>query len=447
VSASTIETAASSSTGPLGTFGSLPLFPSLALALVFLAAAINPLDLSDNAALGEERVGGLETQVLAKLGVAALVGIAGAIGVLLSPAVQVVLFRRNIGLILLALTAWFMVAAVTSISIRISLPAAVVQCCYVLYVPLLLTLVPRSQWMGGLLAAMVLVMLGSWFLFLFVPEKGVFVEDLGGGVKIERMGGLSHPNGIGRFAMLAIIVAGAIVRANTKRWWLLAIILPLALATLYEAKSRTSVIAGAAAMLAVTGSVLFSRQAIVIGLAGGAAGLGLVLLFSLRDGEDVAGRAVVAATTKTGSTEELTSGTGRTEIWSYVLSDLVPKRPWTGYGSGTSPLLLEEFSSHTHNILLHPLLDAGVPAMLLVFMLLVIGAIRDLPSRDPLARGVMAFTLVSGFFEDTILSTFPDPATLLWLIVLLGPECAAAVKQIRDRGVQHAALDGNIAGD
>ncbi|MEM9589476.1 MAG: O-antigen ligase family protein [Planctomycetota bacterium] len=129
--------------------------------------------------------------------------------------------------------------------------------------------------------------------------------------------------------------------------------------------------------------------------------------------------------TKTGDISELTSATGRTEIWAEAIR-LIGERPWTGYGLNSAPLFMADYSAHTHNLLLHVTFSAGVFAGMIAIVLLLWNLFRGLRSNEPLIRVVSVFVLISGVFEDTVLETFPISSTILWLVVLMTPSLSAA---------------------
>jgi O-antigen ligase len=68
---------------------------------------------------------------------------------------------------------------------------------------------------------------------------------------------------------------------------------------------------------------------------------------------------------KSGTTEELTSGTGRSEIWGASVR-LIARRPLTGYGAATSKDLLADYTRYTHNMLLNVGLSGGIVPMALL---------------------------------------------------------------------------------
>ncbi len=51
-----------------------------------------------------------------------------------------------------------------------------------------------------------------------------------------------------------------------------------------------------------------------------------------------------------------------------------------------------------------------------------------LTSPNLFIRALCMFLLISGIFEDTILDTFPAPATLLWLVTLFWPAMDAMTR-------------------
>ena len=97
-------------------------------------------------------------------------------------------------------------------------------------------------------------------------------------------------------------------------------------------------------------------------------------------GNDISG-GVLSVVTKTGDVTELTSATGRTEIWAEAIR-LIGERPLTGYGLNSSPALMEDFSYHTHNLVLHATFSGGVVAGLLVMAALFGMRLRGFPVRS-----------------------------------------------------------------
>jgi len=269
-------------------------------------------------------------------------------------------------------------------------------------------------------------MVVSWILYLGVPSIGVYEEELAGSTFVPRMAGTAHPNSVGRVGVLTIVIAIALLRgkkfapATGRARWVLRFLILLGVVTAIQTKSRTAMAAGLAAAVMMQLDRLFTWRGIKIALAGSVLVVGALLFFGLGPYADQLGQLVVSVGTKTGDADELTSATGRTRIWAEAIA-LIGERPWTGWGLNSAPVLLEEFSQHTHNLLLHTVFSGGILAGLFATMLVLWTMFVGLTSSEPLLRGVAAYVLVSGCFEDTVLETFPFSSTLLWFIMLLAP--------------------------
>jgi O-antigen ligase len=243
------------------------------------------------------------------------------------------------------------------------------------------------------------------------------------------MGGLGHPNAIGRTGALAGLLCLALLRGRTLQSYrhvstlmLLGIML-LSIATCFATFSRTALVSGLAGATFLLLDRLASRSGMAAFLTGalviafGFFAVGLVM------GGQLMGEFALSVGTKTGTIEELTSATGRTEIWVEAVRR-VQERPLTGWGLNSSTIVLEEFSLHTHNLLLHAALSGGLLAGFLVAALLLWSLVFGLISSEPLIRAVSIYVLISGLFEDTCLDTFASASTQLWLVVLLYPALA-----------------------
>ncbi len=139
---------------------------------------------------------------------------------------------------------------------------------------------------------------------------------------------------------------------------------------------------------------------------------------------------ILVGTSKTGDAEEITSATGRTAIWAESWR-LIKEKPILGYGSGTSPLLLEKFSHQTHNIILNPMLSMGLGAGVVVGLWLLINLSWAFTTKVHLISAVCVFTMISGLTENTILPTYPETCTLSWLLVSFWPYLEFATAKAR----------------
>jgi O-antigen ligase len=130
-----------------------------------------------------------------------------------------------------------------------------------------------------------------------------------------------------------------------------------------------------------------------------------------------------------------TSFTGRTDIWTFAFQAL-QQRLSIGYGfaafwgSRSIRDLPEgkewaEFASHSHNGYLDTALAMGLPGLLLLVMVLVIGPLKNFHAADrggnsgPLATMLLQIWLF-GLYLSSMESFFLDRADPLWFTFLLG---------------------------
>ncbi|WP_430453012.1 O-antigen ligase family protein [Rhodopirellula europaea] len=399
--------------------------------LLTLAVALNPLDQSDSTPAGSAGAG-LTMEVALKLLLSAAVGSVALLGWILCPAVRQRLMKFP-GWILVGLGGVFVVTSAVAFgpAATVSRAAAMISCVYIVFIAVTLQFLTLRQTLQCVLLGLVLHLIAAWCLYLGGGETAVYQEELGQSLIIERMGSTAHPNSLGRIGALAILVCLGLWRTRNRPLTpsmiaMMGFVFLISVATMFESMSRTAVVSCAASVLAVMIDRLANRRGVAIGLC---VVMGICLLMLtvglLSEGSDVGSRAV-AVGTKTGDVEELTSATGRTEIWAEAIR-YIAQRPLTGWGLNSAPLLLEDFSHHTHNLLLHAMFSAGILAGICVAALIAWTVYHAVTVADPLFRGIAAYICVSGLFEDTAFETFPFASTLLWLLVLL----AASVEMPR----------------
>ncbi len=405
----------------------------IACSVVACAAGFgNMVDINFVDNLGD-RVG-LDWQVAIKLGIAACAAMIGVWGWINS-----LIVRRSLvgvpGIVTTALAGVFLLTSVFAIDqvANVSRAASLIYLAYLLFVPTALLVIGLRGLVTALLIGMTVNMVVNWGLYWIVPSIGIFQEELTETVQVGRMGGLGHPNAVGRIAALAGLLGLSMLRSRELaptlpfRRTMLMLVIVLSAVTVVAAFSRTALLAGAVAALFLVADRLSSRGGLAIALSMMlVVGFGLFAV-ELVTGGQVIGKFLLSAGTKTGQVEELTSATGRTEIWAETVR-LISERPVTGYGLNSAPYLLAQHSHHPHNLMLHVLLSGGILAGILVAALLLWSLAYGLTSSEPLIRGVSMYVLVSGVFEDTCLDTFATPATLLWLVVLLYPAIVVGLK-------------------
>ena len=369
--------------------------------------------------LVEKDTVGLDPQVLAKLGLIGMGGLYGLYGVFSRPRVRQLLTSFPVAWVLL-LAMFYFIAIPFSASAQNSL----VSSCSIIAV--LLMMVTALDHLGvmkvveAMFGGMALFVFGSWFTYLFFPSIGVLVEPVGNGEFAYRMSGLAHANTLGQYSGLTFVLAVILFFSYQKRNVFIAIIGILALAALINSFSRTSLMACALALFAayrhtylrkefLAGFILLS----IVGL------LSLLILSTQVDlGDKIVSKLELLS--KSEGTEELTTATGRSEIWAFAIT-LIQERPVTGYGAATQKLYFEEFSYYTHNMLLNIAFSAGIFAGIAA-ILMILGRLRALMvDRHPLSDAIVVFILVNGLFENVIFSILAGLPTMLWILALAWP--------------------------
>jgi O-antigen ligase len=141
---------------------------------------------------------------------------------------------------------------------------------------------------------------------------------------------------------------------------------------------------------------------------------------------------LLKAVSRSGSVGEITSLTGRTEIW-YTVMKLSELAPWMGYGYGSSVFVLPAHmsdigfaTSHAHNLILQLLLTTGGIGVLL-FVLTVLGTgLRAIAYRDRMTFGMLAFVILNGITESSGFTTLANICTLAFAVAVTFPSARRA---------------------
>tara|TARA_R110002049_G_scaffold72490_2_gene187064 strand:+ start:56608 stop:57954 length:1347 start_codon:yes stop_codon:yes gene_type:complete len=424
------------------------LWPACLLVAAALSAFFGPLQVSRG---GEPMTVGLSWSVMIKLAVSVGVAAISLIGLCcIRSTVRDLLSIPGCligGILLLG-----MPAAISSTS-PAALPALLINLAYLVFVAICLRRLPLRQFLMAMLIGMAAALGVAWALFLFLPEYGVYPEMLDDGLIVSRLGGIAHPNSVARSAALALLIVCYLLGINSqtsastrslrrqevvtssqpraglthvrhKRSRRLTIsvvmVATLAVVSILAAKSRTVILGGFIATVVM----LIDRVKLRAGLAIASACLLIALVgllgLAMFGQEDQIVDKLIRSVSKSGSAEELTTGTGRVEIWTFAIG-LIAERPLTGHGFGAAAERMVNHSQSAHNAVLHASMISGVGGGIL--MLLVAGWMLAVFVRTENAfiRAAIAFLFISGLMEDTVLETFPGPATMTWIACCLYP--------------------------
>jgi O-antigen ligase len=435
-----------------------PLLPWIIGFVLVGAAFVNPIDFMTGAEY-ERATSSTGPHTFVKLGLAAVAGGFGVLGVLLSPSTRQLL-NSVPGAGLLALGALFSTTSFFAIeSVRtISIASGIIYFAYLFFICTALTMLGAKRVVACLVAGAALYLMLTWGLFILFPEQGKFIEYTSATESVTRMGGTGHPNIIAKVAVatglmgLALLTGKGNFSATREReramtddrlirslaigvrgpWWRLMLwgVIFLATATTLATISRTAILAGIAAAGMMLINRLYGRGGVAIAVTTVAAIALLLLGVSLMSREGPFSESAVGVVTKSGDVEELTSLTGRTAIWDEAIG-LIAQRPLTGWGLDSAATVMSKRATGTHNLVLHVSFSAGVLAACVMIGLLAWSLLFGATSPHEWIRGAVVLVLVSGLVEDTILESFPSMLTLLWIVALVAPNLVGQAPAVR----------------
>lgn len=366
----------------------------------------------------EKEQSGLDGSVIIKLAVVAASGTIGVAGLLTIARVRQLVFSFP-GLWLFGCVAVFLLTSISSIQPAMSVASAGAIGLTLLFATTALVVAGARQVIVACWFGIALFLAVSFAVWLFYPPLGVFTEPMADGESLSRMAGISHPNTVGQFSGLFIGLTLLLWHEGIFRSKRVFLLVPFATATMLLALSRTSILA-----LVLSLGIVYRREIlnflgwIRLALAGLAGSLLLFFAFLISGEEMDSIAGLVTAFTKSGETEELTSMTGRTEIWDFTLRK-ISERPWTGYGPATSRELLKDHLGFAHNLWLHVAVSSGLGALVLMIGL-ALGRIADVfirPNRIP--DFIILYIFVNGLTENVVFAFVSGANDVLLLIAIL----------------------------
>ena len=287
-----------------------------------------------------------------RLGFTGLAGLLGAYGFLFVPKIRYAFYSFP-GVWVLGIAVFYVIGTALSPMRGYAFPHLVTFGAVLLFSPMALHTLGAKRFVQVILASMLISLLASWFLYLAMPAYGVAIEitNEAGTESVERMGGTSHPNTLAGTSVLMIVFL-AYLYLEKKISWLLALpLLLLCLATLVATGTRVAIVAAAFSIAFVYRDIWWKREIIPISV------ILLMLIplggiYILSDDSRTFAGSIAQATTRSGDMEEISTVTGRAEIWAFVI-DKISERPLQGFGPGTAKYYLdaEGLLLHCHNAL------------------------------------------------------------------------------------------------
>ncbi len=273
----------------------------------------------------------------------------------------------------------------------------------------------RQQILYSLLVGMSIMLVIS--LAMFAMGLGMTALETGPAIRLAGIAG--SPNGLGRTASLAILVVGVLVVAHRLPIYSWRCVIPtgLAVSCLVLSDSRTSTLA----LIAAFGFYLLRRRPVSAFIVAVAAGFTSLVLLNM----DVPWQELMRYVTRTGRISEMTTLTGRTDIW-YATWNAFLERPLLGYGYGSTKILLPEVYrnfwgftvSQAHNLYLQTLVTTGVVGLALVLMAFLRQIIGYITHPQPFSAFVVIYMMAYGLTEPGPIATSPNILTFVWALSL-----------------------------
>lgn len=310
---------------------------------------------------------------------------------------------------------WAILSASYSVTPVYTLAAGIMFLSFVLFAATVAQSLPLRQALIGMIISWAIFIVLSWGVFCFLPELGR-TSNWAISSFIDRFAGLAgNPNNMGRLLSLVIVVLALLhIHRYLSPLLLLTLLLGVS-ATLLLTLSRT---ATASAILSIAVIFMRGRPMLVFPILA----LGTVIITAL---EFIPYTIDITMFSRSGDLDELSSFTGRTQIWSFCL-DKIKQEPWIGYGYAGSRLVISQgwaskygwTTMSSHNLWLQSLLTVGVigtlPLLLAVGKQLVDLFKQPYPLRDV----TLVFVLISGMLEAGAIGPTPNLLTFFWLFAI-----------------------------
>ncbi len=369
---------------------------------------------------------GVDFQVILKLGVwamiaaVALVHIRSWLANLLTP--------TNLTAVMFLV--WLFLTAAVSPMPAYSLVAAFSIAAYVLFAAYLFSNYDAAEIFAVIVAALVGFCIVSIIVYFAVPSFGHYVYWVNGERYVSpRLSGIAgSANNMGRVAAFALVVTGLYAREFHRMNRLIVPVTAIvAGVTLVMTNSRTSMMMVAAILFA---SYLLTWRRLYIAVFVLSAGLvALAILLP-------AGDQVLMLLSRGGSMDEVTSMTGRTEIW-YAVAKLAETKPLMGFGYASSVFVLPEherevgfLTSHAHNLALQLLLTTGWVGLVLFALSTLSIGFRAVVAGDRRVLAFLSFVLLNGITESSGFTTLANICSFAFAIAItLQP--AESVHEVR----------------
>ncbi len=337
----------------------------------------------------------IDLQILLKL---------GSVGSILMLSLTALVRRWPLGeaaeaLLWFSFFAYMIATSTQSVQPAVSFIETVSNIAGFLYVYSLMRLLGVRNTVSILISACFVLCLLSIAAYILNPQLGRMSDWVNGAfIPTSRLTGVfGTANSAGAAAAVGIMLTVLFSGLSPRRPLFYLLIAPMAFCLL-ASNNRMSVAAMGAGFLYVY--VMRGRFGIKFALGLLVAALGVLVMASFGD-------AIMSGLSRSGSVDEITSGTGRTRIWAVVI-ELWLERPLFGYGAGSAKFILPfhpmlfKAAAHAHNMYLNILFSGGLVGLTIFLTSLVLTLRRAWAKRAHKTIGIAIFYLLYGMTEPTV---------------------------------------------
>ena len=260
-------------------------------------------------------------------------------------------------------------------------------------------LLGRVNFINGLIASCFILCLMSILAYVAMPSLGRMSDWVNGAfVPTSRLQGVfGTANAAGAAAAIGLILTLFLSDIPKARPLFFALMAAFSIC-LVLSNNRMSMTGFAAAAL----YVYMRKGDLRLKLAVGVLLLGLTMLAYLGFGQEM-----LESLSRSGSADEITSGTGRTRIWTVVLQ-MWSEQPILGYGAGSAKFILPKnpllfaAAAHAHDLYLNVLFSGGIVGLGLFLWGLWVSLRSAAAQQDHGTVSLLVFFLVYGITEPTL---------------------------------------------
>jgi O-antigen ligase len=322
--------------------------------------------------------------------------------------------------------AWLIVTTVVSQNPIYSLVSAFTVVACVIFCAYIFSVFDTFSIFITILAAIVLFCIVSIIVYFAIPEFGHYVYWVNQERFISpRLAGIAgSANNMALVAGFGLVVVGLYARELHQVSWIVVPIVVIICGTALVMTNSRMPLAMTVIILSATYILSWRRLYAAVFLIS----IALLLVAAvLPFGQEL----LLKTISRSGDVGEVTSVTGRTEIW-YAVLKLAELQPLTGYGYASSVFVLPQHAndvgfttSHAHNLILQLLLTTGWIGVIL-FALSIVGVIvRASLHRDRVTFCMLAFVLLNGITESSGFTTLANACTLAFAIAVTFPSAQA----------------------